>query len=204
MSLKGLYAITDETLTPDSTLPDLAQRALSAGVNILQYRNKTASDEDCEAVCIELQRLCRICGALFVIDDRPHLARRIGADGLHIGKDDVSLPEARSLFPEAIIGVSCYGSLRRALAAQEAGADYVAFGSFFPSPTKPRSGIVPIDILSKAKSALSIPVCAIGGIERSNIEHIALHAPDMISCVSAIWTGNIERNVTHLIQGMNP
>jgi thiamine-phosphate pyrophosphorylase len=204
MRLKGLYAITDEILTPDATLPAQAEQALAAGVKILQYRNKTASDDDCEAVCIRLQNLCRRYGAIFIIDDRPELARRIGADGLHIGKDDITPHEARSIFPEGIIGVSCYGSIRRALAAQDALADYVAFGSFFLSPTKPRSGIVPIDTLSKARKTLGIPICAIGGIDRSNIGRIAAYSPDMISCVSAIWKGHIARNVTHLIQGMTP
>ena len=100
MRLKGLYAITDEILTPDATLPAQAEQALAAGVKILQYRNKTASDDDCEAVCIRLQNLCRRYGAIFIIDDRPELARRIGADGLHIGKDDITPHEARSISPK--------------------------------------------------------------------------------------------------------
>lgn len=203
MQLRGLYAITDDILTPAGTLLSQAETALRAGVRILQYRNKTDTDDAVEEICVSLQKLCRRHGTLFIIDDRVRLARRICADGLHIGKDDMDVSEARRLFPEGILGVSCYGSIRKALEAQEAGADYVAFGSFFPSPTKPASGIVSKSVLSRAKELLVLPVCAIGGIDTSNIHEIASHRPDMISVVSAIWNGDIARNVKHLTQGMN-
>lgn len=198
MSLKGLYVITDEKLTPDDTVAVQVQTALQAGVKILQYRNKTDSDAEVEDVCIQLQALCTLHGATFIIDDRPHLAQKINADGIHIGKDDMSIQEARVIFPAGIIGVSCYGSVRKALEAQNEGADYVAFGSFFHSPTKPHSGIVSMSVLAKAKEALSIPICAIGGINVTNIHEISAHAPDMISVVSAVWDGDIKRNIAQL------
>lgn len=112
------------------------------------------------------------------------------------------LSQAREIFPKGIIGVSCYGSIRKAKEAQEGGADYVAFGSFFPSPTKPHSGVVPINVLHKAKASLEIPVCAIGGIEQTNIARIASTQTDMISVVSAAFRGNIKDNVSNLIKGM--
>ena len=202
MSLKGLYVITDEKLTPDDTVVEQAKTALTAGVKILQYRNKTNSDDEVENICVELQALCKAQDAIFIIDDRPHLAQKIKADGLHIGKDDMSIQEARVIFPEGIIGVSCYGSVRKALEAQDEGANYVAFGSFFHSPTKPHSGIVSVSVLAKAKAALSIPVCAIGGISVTNIHEISSHTPDMISVVSAVWEGDIKRNINQLTQGM--
>ncbi len=201
--MRGLYAITDEILTPGSTILEQSETALRSGVKILQYRNKTDSDDAVETLCRELQSLCRSHGALFVVDDRPYLAQKIGADGLHIGKDDMELSLAREIFPEGIIGISCYGSIRKALEAQYQGADYVAFGSFFPSPTKPHSGIVSMSVLQKATEVLSLPVCAIGGINVTNIHEIAAHRPDMISVVSAIWSGDIARNVRQLTQGMN-
>ena len=202
MSLKGLYAITDEKLTPDNTIVEQVQTALTAGVKIIQYRNKTNSDDEVENICIELQALCKAHDAIFIIDDRPYLAQKIKANGLHIGKDDMSIQEARVIFPEGIIGVSCYGSVRKALEAQDEGASYVAFGSFFHSPTKPHSGIVSVSVLAKAKAALSIPICAIGGINITNIHEISAHAPDMISVVSAVWEGDIKRNILQLTQGM--
>ncbi|MCL4430767.1 MAG: thiamine phosphate synthase [Epsilonproteobacteria bacterium] len=202
MSLKGLYAITDEKLTPDDTVVAQAQTALQAGIKILQYRNKTNSDDEVENICIELQALCKAHDATFIIDDRPHLAKKINADGIHIGKDDMSIQEARVIFPKGIIGVSCYGSVRKALEAQNEGADYVAFGSFFHSPTKPHSGIVSMSVLEKAKEALSIPICAIGGISVTNIHEISAHAPDMISVVSAVFEGDIKDNIVQLTQAM--
>lgn len=200
--LKGLYVITDEYLTPDDTVHSFVEDALKAGASIVQYRNKTKSDDEVEEVCRTLQILCRQHKVPFIIDDRPHLAAKIQADGIHIGKDDMSLAEARKIFPKGIIGVSCYGSIRKAKEAQEEGADYVAFGSFFHSPTKPHSGIISINVLHKAKEAVTIPVCAIGGISQTNIGQIAATNTDMISVVSAAFEGNTQLNVSNLIKGM--
>lgn len=202
MSLKGLYAITDESLTPKETILEQVEKALEGGIALLQFRDKTATDDEIETLTIHLLHLCRLQGVPFVIDDRPYLAQKIGADGLHIGKDDMPLKEARSIFTKGFIGVSCYGSVRKALEAQDEGADYVAFGSFFPSPTKPHSGIVSMSVLAKAKEALTIPICAIGGINVTNIHEIAANKPDMISVVSAIWEDDIEQNIKYLKQEM--
>lgn len=199
---KGLYAITDEILTPKETILNQVEEALEAGISLLQFRDKTASDEEIETLCLHLLHLCRLHNVPFIIDDRPHLAQKIGADGLHIGKDDMPLRDARAIFTKGFIGVSCYGSIRKALEAQTEGADYVAFGSFFPSPTKPHSGIVSMRVLETAKEALKIPICAIGGINVTNIHEIGAHRPDMISIVSAAWEGNIKRNIHQLKQGM--
>ena len=200
--LKGLYVITDENLTPDDTVHSYVEDALKAGASIVQYRNKTKSDEEVEEVCRTLQALCSQYNVPFIIDDRPYLAAKIQADGIHIGKDDMSLDEARKIFPKGIIGVSCYGSIRKAREAQEEGADYVAFGSFFSSPTKPHSGIISMNVLQKAKEAVNIPICAIGGISQTNIGEVAAKNIDMISVVSAAFKGNTQHNVSNLIKGM--
>lgn len=203
MLLKGLYAITDEILTPSDTIIDQCEKALRAGINILQYRDKNSTDEEVESICRDLLELCRSYSVPFVIDDRVILAQKIGSDGLHIGKDDMNFAHARSIFSRGFIGVSCYGSINKALDVQEEGANYVAFGSFFPSPTKPRSGIVSMSVLAKAKANLKIPVCAIGGIGVTNIHEVAAYRPEMISIVSALWEGNIKTNVKQLTQGMS-
>lgn len=203
MSLNGIYAITDEILTPRHSILVQVKAALEEGISILQYRNKTDTDDDIETLCVDLYHLCKLYNVPFVIDDRPYLAEKIGADGLHIGKDDMTLDEARKIFTKGFIGVSCYGSIKKALEAQTKGADYVAFGSFFHSPTKPKSGIVSMNVLAKAKEALSIPICAIGGINIKNIDEISAHNPDMISVVSAVWDGNIQQNIKLLKQGSN-
>ncbi len=200
--LKGLYVITDEKLTPDETVHTYVEEAIKAGASIVQYRNKTKSDDEVEDVCRTLQTLCSKHHVPFIIDDRPHLANKIQADGLHIGKDDISIQEARKIFPRGIIGVSCYGSIKKAKEAQAEGVDYVAFGSFFASPTKPHSGIISMNVLHKAKEALEIPVCAIGGINQNNIAEVASHEPDMISVVSSVFKGDVQSNVSNLIKGM--
>jgi len=201
--LEGIYAITDEVLTPDDTVVKQVSTALESGVKIIQYRNKSDDDAQVEMTCRQLQGLCKEHDALFIIDDRPHLAQKIEADGLHIGKDDINLKEARAIYPKGIIGVSCYGSIRLAKEAESEGADYVAFGSFFPSPTKPKSGVISMSVIEKAKKSVNIPVCAIGGINISNIHLVAQKRPDMISVVSAVFQGNIKQNINHLKQGMN-
>jgi len=203
MLLRGLYAITDEMLTPKESILRQVEEALEAGIELLQFRDKTSKDEEIETLTLHLLHLCRLHNVPFIIDDRPHLAQKIGADGLHIGKDDMSLREAKAIFTKGFIGVSCYGSIKKALEAQEEGADYVAFGSFFPSPTKPHSGIVGMSVLEKAKEALTLPICAIGGINITNIHEIGAYHPEMISVVSAVWEGNIKRNIMQLKQGMS-
>jgi len=200
--LKGLYVITDEHLTPDECVVAYVEDALIAGANIIQYRNKSKSDEEVEDICRALQAICSHYSIPFIIDDRPHLAAKIEADGIHIGKDDMPLDEARKIFPKGIIGVSCYGSIRKAKEAQDEGADYVAFGSFFASPTKPHSGVISMNVLHKAKEAVDIPICAIGGISQSNIDQIVSTQIDMISVVSAAFKGDTQKNVTNLIKGM--
>ena len=196
----ALYAITDDVLTPDETVINQAKVSLEAGVDILQYRNKIKTDAEVKDICVALQNLCREYGVAFIIDDRPHLAQEIGADGLHIGKNDMPIAEARKIFPEGIIGVSCYASVRNAIEAEAEGASYVAFGSFFPSPTKPKSGIAPMSVIQRAKEAVKIPVCVIGGINATNVHEIVKEKPDMISVVSGVYEGNITQNVKNLLK----
>lgn len=200
--LSGIYAITDEILTPKNTIISQVEKALEAGVSIVQFRDKTSKDSEVESICQELQALCIEHGATFIIDDRAHLVAKIDADGLHIGKDDISLSEAKKIVGDKkIIGVSCYGSVKRAKEAESEGASYVAFGSFFRSPTKPKSTVIDLDIISKAKEQINIPICTIGGINASNIDKLMEHKPDMVSVVSAIFGGeDIKERVEALKQ----
>jgi thiamine-phosphate pyrophosphorylase len=195
----SLYAITDEHLTPDCTLLEQVKESLEAGIDILQFRNKTQSDAEVKATCRELQRLCTKYSVLFIINDRAQLAQDIGADGLHVGGDDMPLSAARAIFTDGIIGVSCYGDVQKAKEAQDAGADYVAFGSFFPSPTKPHSAVVPLSVIKEAREILDIPICVIGGISQANISEMVKEKPDMIAVVSAVYKGDITTNVKNLL-----
>ena len=195
--LQGLYVLTDEFLTPNETLLEQMERVLKSGVRVIQYRNKNADEEEALRDCIRLQALCDYYEALFIVDDRLDVAYEMNADGLHVGMDDVGYEEARErLGKDKIIGVSCYGDIKRALHYEALGADYVAFGSFFPSPTKPHSQVISPSILKEAKKRLKAPICAIGGINQENI--FQLHAYDlaMYSVISAVYNEDaIEKNI---------
>ena len=167
MYANKLYILTDDILTPRESIMAQTKEVLDAGVRTLQLRDKTHSDADLLPLVKAMVALCNVYDARLIINDRVSLALNANAHGVHIGLEDGSLEEARALLPDALIGVSCYGDLERAKRAQEAGASYVAFGSFFSSPTKPHSKTVPLDIITQAKATLSIPVCVIGGINTS-------------------------------------
>ena len=197
MNLKGLYAITDDVLTPLETIKQQVEIALQNGVRILQFRDKKSSDSEVLSICSELKKLCDSYGSLFVLDDRIDIARELGA-ALHIGKDDISLVEARKSF-DGVIGVSCYGDINRAIEAERNGASYVAFGSFFKSPTKPNSEVVSFDVLVEANKKLQLPICVIGGINISNIDQFNTLQPDMVSVISGIFDGDIAKNCGNLL-----
>ncbi len=195
--LKGLYVLTDASLTPEETILEQVERVLKSGVKVIQYRDKYASDEEAEKQCIRLQALCDVYEALFIIDDRLEVAFKMNADGLHIGEDDVSYEEARAVLgADKIIGVSCYGDIERAKKYVSLGADYVAFGAFFPSPTKPHAATIPYAMLADAKKQLDTPICAIGGITQENIHLLAAHDIAMYSVISAVYKNDaIEENI---------
>ena len=162
----GLYAITSEALCRDERrLLDAVDAALRGGLALLQYRDKSSSPEDRMRLAGLLLRRCRAAGVPLIINDSIELAVRLRADGVHLGQGDGSPAQARArLGSQAIIGVTCGGSLPRALEAESAGASYVAFGAFFPSTTKPEAKPVAMDLLRQARLVLRLPICAIGGI----------------------------------------
>jgi len=185
--LKGLYVITDDTLTPLPTLLQQTKEALAGGAKIVQFRDKTNSDEVVKKTALKLQELCRGYDALFVLNDKITMAVELNFDGLHIGKSDYEIfPQIRKNF-KGILGVSCYGDIEKAKYFEALGADYVAFGSFFNSPTKPDSALVPLEILTKAKEELHIPICAIGGINSENLSLVMGNDIDMVAVISDIW-----------------
>ncbi|MBA3025193.1 MAG: thiamine phosphate synthase [Sulfurimonas sp.] len=191
--LQGLYVITDDVLTPPKTLMTQVEEALKGGAKIVQLRDKTSSHEDIKKTALALQKLCNSYNALFILNDAVELAIELGLSGLHIGKSDHHrVSEIRKKF-KGVLGVSCYGDIELAIEMQGEGVDYVAFGSFFSSPTKPGSNIVPLGVLRIAKNSLDIPICAIGGLDSENISDVMLYEPDMVACISDIWKSeNIE------------
>lgn len=190
MSLRGLYAITPE----DALLPRLSAMVLAAldgGVTMVQYRNKLASPALRRAQAAELLRICRAAGARLIINDDFRLAVEIGADGAHVGRDDLpdgSLQAAReALGPQRILGVSCYNEMHRAEEAAAAGADYLAFGSFFISATKPDAVPAPLELLTTAKKRFKLPLVAIGGITLANAPKVLAAGADMVAVISNLF-----------------
>jgi thiamine-phosphate pyrophosphorylase len=164
---RGLYAITREGYPDAAALAEAVAAAIRGGAAVAQYRAKSAADPLAEAE--RLLAVCRAGGVPLIINDDVELAGRIGADGVHLGKDDPDLEKARRILgPDAIIGVSCYDSVERAVQAEAAGAGYVAFGRFFPSRTKPGAPCARLETLAGAKRRLSVPIVAIGGITPEN------------------------------------
>ena len=198
--LKGLYLLTDSVLTPANTIFDQVKRALENGVSIVQYRDKFLADGEAEEICLRLKELCHAYNALFIVNDRIHLAKKIDADGVHIGKEDAAFEEARAVLGrDKIIGVTCYGDLQRALKYEALGADYVAFGAFFSSSTKPNAPLISHALLKEAKEILKLPICAIGGINAQNIALLAQYNIEMFALVGAVYDKNkIEENLEDL------
>ena len=183
-TLHGLYAITDG---PRDDLLDVCAAALSGGAAILQYRDKTTAPPRRLQEARALQALCASRRVPLIVNDDIELALAVGAAGVHIGEDDASIAQARArLGTGAIIGVSCYDSLERARQFAAAGADYLAFGAFFPSPTKPHARVATPRVLREAKS-LGPPLVAIGGINADNARALIDAGADMLALISALF-----------------
>lgn len=188
LKLRGLYAITDATLIPRDRFMTTVEAAVRGGATMVQLREKTASPEEIIRLGRELLTVTRRYGALLIVNDHPNVAREIGADGVHVGREDPPVAEARALLgPDAIIGASCYGDVARAVAAEQAGADYVAFGTPFPSPTKTKRTDTPLGIFQEVKRHVQVPVFAIGGIAVGNAQQVIAAGADGIAVVSGVF-----------------
>lgn len=186
-TIKGLYAITPDTRDTAMLLDQVGQ-ALAGGAGVLQYRNKSDDVALRHEQASELLMLCRKARVPFIINDDVRLATLIDADGVHVGEDDASLKEARiNLGPDKIIGVSCYQDLAAARRFESEGADYVAFGSFYPSSTKPEARPCPLHLLTEAKQQLHVPVVAIGGITSDNAPALIAAGADAVAVISALF-----------------
>ncbi len=182
--LHGLYAISDG---PRTDLLEACAAALDGGAAILQYRDKTADHERRTHEARALQALCAHYRVPLIVNDDIELAARVGAVGVHLGEDDGAIADARArLGAGAIIGASCYDSLERACAMAAAGADYLAFGAFFPSPTKPLTRRATPRLLCDAK-VLGLPLVVIGGITADNARSLIDAGADAVAVISALF-----------------
>ena len=203
--LKGLYAITDQQLITEENFRASIEATLQGGTRIIQYRDKSDKQNKRLQQASLLRALCHQYHAICIINDDIELARAVNAHGVHLGKDDLSLTMARQMLGEnAIIGVSCYNDLDRAMAAENNKADYVAFGAIFSSTTKPEANVAGLDIITKAKQQLSIPICTIGGITQKNIQQVIQQGADMTAVISGIFSAeNIKQSTAALSQFFN-
>jgi thiamine-phosphate pyrophosphorylase len=185
-----LYLITPPAFDPDKFAPDL-EAALSGGdVACLQLRLKDVPDDVVRRATAILQPITQAHDVAFIMNDRPDLAAELGCDGVHVGEEDMPYAEARRLVgPDGIVGVTCGNSRDRAIAAAEAGADYVAFGAFFPSPTKGGAKHrATLDTLRDWSETTVVPCCAIGGITQENCGPLVEAGADFLAVISAIWS----------------
>ena len=165
----GLYALTDPALLPEEVLAARVAAAIAGGARVVQYRDKTADAASRQRRARSVLEACRAGGALCIINDDAALAAELGADGVHLGRDDQDPGRARQIVgPDRLIGVSCYDQPTLADAAVAAGADYVAIGAVWPSKTKPDAVAAPLPLLRELSRRLPVPVVAIGGITRDN------------------------------------
>lgn len=186
--LTGLYAITDATQNDFRKLIIDVEQALLGGARIIQFRDKSNNVRQRHETACQLRELTRQHNALLIINDDVRLAKETQADGVHIGADDPSIAAARSqLGPSAIIGVSCYNDFSLAKQAASNSANYVAFGRFFPSRTKPQASPSNIEILRTSKRELDIPVVAIGGITAENGESLIKAGANMLAVVDDVF-----------------
>jgi len=163
---RGLYAITPEQCTDTRALLQSVEAAIRGGAVMVQYRAKRNAQR---AQALALRNMCSTHGVPLIVNDDAALARDIDAAGVHLGRDDMSVAAARLLLGDrAIVGVSCYDQLQRAIDAERDGASYVAFGSFYASKTKPGAVRAGVELLRQAAALLDIPIVAIGGITPEN------------------------------------
>jgi thiamine-phosphate pyrophosphorylase len=184
-----LYLITPAAIDELRTFADLLDETLAAGdVGALQIRLKGASDAAIAAATAALAPIARSHDVALILNDRPDLAAQLGCDGVHVGQSDASVAQARrAVGPDALVGVTCHASRDLAMTAAEAGADYVAFGAFFPTATKATTHRPDLDILEIWHEAMLIPCVAIGGITVANCSPLAAAGADFLAVSSGVW-----------------
>jgi thiamine-phosphate pyrophosphorylase len=203
--ISGLYAVTSEGDSANKMLREKVSAALRGGASVVQYRNKSADPDRRRTEAADLARMCRDSAACFIVNDDIELAREVGADGVHLGKDDPDIAWARALLgPDKLIGASCYNRIEYARRAVAEGADYLAFGSFYASSTKPDAVRADRDLLRQAAGEFDLPLVAIGGISTQNAASLIIAGADALAVSSALFeSGNVESVARQFVRLIN-
>ena len=189
----GLYAITQTDHLSDEHIIAAVESAIQGGASVVQYRDK--NPRDAIDLASRLRQLCHQYHVPLLINDNVELAKRIGADGVHIGQHDGEIAKARHLLGhEAIIGVSCYNDMNTALEAEANGVNYVAFGRFFPSSSKPLAAPAELVTLQQAKQHINIPIVAIGGILPDNGQQLLTAGADVLAVIGGLFNHNPQQS----------
>jgi thiamine-phosphate pyrophosphorylase len=185
--MRGLYLVTPDWDDTDRLLA-ATDLALMGGASMVQYRHKTASPALRAEQGAALLALCRSHSRPLVINDHVDLCRDLDADGVHVGGLDASVAQARALLgPDKIVGASCYGELKLAEAAQAAGASYVAFGGFYPSPVKKYSFVTPPELIEVWRDRVSLPMVVIGGMTPMNAAPLVERGASMVAAITGVY-----------------
>jgi len=185
---KGLYAITPD-ISDTSLLLDKVEKALIGGIALIQYRDKISNTSEKTFRAKAIHTLCLRYRVPLIINDDPELALACEAEGVHLGQTDGSIQHARRLLGEsAMIGITCHHDIALAITAEQQSADYVAFGRFFNSSTKPGAPLATIDTLINAKKTIRIPIVAIGGITVDNVKPIISAGANFTAVVDAVFS----------------
>ncbi|MEY3743013.1 MAG: hypothetical protein RLZZ541_68 [Pseudomonadota bacterium] len=194
--IRGLYAVTPDEADTDLLLAKV-EAALQGGISMLQYRNKLADPKLQTQQARAILPLCRQYQVPFIINDSVKLCLTLDADGVHIGAEDGNLKEIRTRIGKyKILGASCYDRFDLALAAQQAGADYVAFGACFASSTKPNAPVANLSLFDQARTQLTIPAVAIGGITLTNAPQVIAAGADSLAVINAIFNATDVKSST--------
>lgn len=193
--IHGLYAITPD-MGDTELLIKKVEAALQGGIHILQYRNKQADHKLQAQQASAILPLCRQYNVPLIINDSVGLCLSLDADGVHLGADDGNLAEVKERIGSKILGASCYNRFDLALAAQNQGADYVAFGACFASNTKPNAPVASLDLFNRARDELNIPSVAIGGIHLQNAPQVINAGANAIAVIQAIFNADDVKSVS--------
>ena len=185
--IRGLYLVTPDWDDTERLLR-VTDIALTAGASMVQYRHKTASPALRAEQGAALLALCRSHSRPLVINDHLDLCRDLDADGVHVGGTDLPVAQARALLgPDKIVGASCYGELKLAETARQAGASYVAFGGFYPSPVKKYTFVTPPELVEVWRDRVSLPMVVIGGMTPANAAPLVARGASMVAAITSVY-----------------